>query len=317
MALDIVPLFASLSIKHRLLRNRLVMPPMVVNRGITTPEGIAWYERRARGGAGLVIVEATWITRFGRELTAENLRPLVVAMHEAGALAAIQLFAATPDGARSPAELSLTDIDILVDAYARAAEICAEAGFDGIEPHGAHGYLLNRFFSPVQNERTDEYGGDTLENRSRLALRIVEAITPICGPHMLLLYRHTPIGQGYGLQDSLLLGAALVNAGVDILDISPASVEAPGDLAAPFRRLGAPVIAVNEMDRPERAVEAIAEERADLVAVGRGLIADPDWPLKIRYHRTDDILPCIYCDDCHADLRQGRFVRCSQWKDEP
>jgi NADPH2 dehydrogenase len=317
MALDIAPLFAPLSIKHRLLRNRLVMPPMVVNRGITTPEGIAWYERRARGGAGLVIVEATWITRFGRELTAENLRPLVVAMHEAGALAAIQLFAATSNGARLPADLERTDIDTLIDGFVQATEICAEAGFDGIEPHGAHGYLLNRFFSPVQNERTDEYGGDTLDNRLRLPLRIVQAIAPICGPDMLLLYRHTPIGQGYGLQDSLLLGAALVNAGVDILDISPASVEAPGDLAAPFRRLGAPVIAVNEMDRLERAVEALTEERADLVAVGRGLIADPDWPLKVRYNRMEDILPCIYCDDCHADLRQGRFVRCSQWEDEP
>ncbi len=317
MAQDITPLFAPLSIKHRLLRNRVVMPPMVVNRGITTPEGIAWYERRARGGAGMVIVEATWITRFGRELTADNLRPLVVAIHEAGALAAIQLFAATPDGARSPTELSRADIDGLVDGFVQAAEICAEAGFDGIEPHGAHGYLLNRFFSPVQNERTDEYGGDTLENRLRLALRIVQAIAPICGSDMLLLYRHTPVGQGYGLQDSLLLGAALVNAGVDVLDISPASVGAPGDLAAPFRRMGAPVIAVNEMDRLERAVEAITEERADLVAVGRGLIADPDWPLKVRYNRMEDILPCIYCDDCHADLRQGRFVRCSQWEDEP
>lgn len=316
MSLDIAPLFEPLPIKHRLLRNRIVMPPMVVNRGVITPEGIAWYERRARGGVGMVIVEATRVTRFGRELTVENLRPLVVAIHEAGSLAAIQLFAATPEGAREPAELSMRAIDDLVDAFRRAAEICAEAGFDGIEPHGAHGYLLNRFFSPLQNQRTDEYGG-SLENRARLALRIVQAINPICGPDMFLLYRHTPVGQGYGLQDSIRLAAALVNAGVDILDISPASAVAPADLAEPFTRLSVPVMAVNEMDRLDRALEALRERRANLIAVGRGLIADPDWPLKVRYGRFEDILPCVHCDDCHADLRQGRLVRCSQWKEEP
>ena len=160
-----------------------------------------------------------------------------------------------------------------------AARVCGEAGFDGIEPHGAHGYVLNQFFSPVQNTRHDEYAG-SLENRMRLALRIVRAVRPICDRFgMVLLYRHTPVGEGYGIEESRLLAAALVTAGVDVLDISPASDRAPGDRAAPFVGLGVPVIAVNELDEVERALEVLDEGRADLIAVGRGLIADPDWAL--------------------------------------
>ncbi len=205
-------------------------------------------------------------------------------------------------------------IDQLVDRYRIAAEVCAQASFDGIEPHGAHGYLLNQFFSPERNQRTDAYGAGTLESRMRLALRIVEAVRPIVDrAGMLLLYRHTPVGAGYGIQDSLVLAKALVEAGVDVLDLSPSSHAVPGDRAAPFMSLGAPVIAVNQLDRVERALEVLREGRASLVAVGRGLIADPDWPLKVREGRLDEIVECVYCDVCHEDLRAGIPVGCSQW----
>ncbi len=310
---DVTPLFAPLQVKHKTLHNRLVMPPMVVNRGLTTSEGQQWYGRRAAGGVGLVIVEATNVVRFGSELTAENLRPLSEAIHQGGALAAIQLFPGRRGQTISPVQLARQDIEQLLASYRAAAEICAEAGFDGIEPHGAHGFLLNQFFSPTQNQRTDEYGG-TLAGRMRLALSIMEAIHPIASrADMLILYRHTPVQPGYGIEESLMLAAALVEAGLDILDISPASDSAPGDRAAPFMKLGIPVIAVNEMDRLPRALEVLSEKRAALVAVGRGLIADPDWPIKVREGRLDDVVVCTGCDECHADLNRGVVVGCAQW----
>ena len=204
----------------------------------------------------------------------------------------------------------------LLAQYRLAAEICAEAGFDGIEPHGAHGFLLNQFFSPVRNQRTDEYGGE-IAGRMRLALEIVETIRPIADrAGMLVLYRHTPLRDdfGYGIAESLILAEALVKTGVDILDLSPSSGIAPGDRAAPFTKLGVPVIAVNELNIVDRALEVLNFGRASLVAVARGLIADPDWPIKVREGRTDEIVQCVCCDECHADLRRGVPVRCAEWR---
>jgi 2,4-dienoyl-CoA reductase-like NADH-dependent reductase (Old Yellow Enzyme family) len=147
----------------------------------------------------------------------------------------------------------------------------------------------------------------------RLALRIVRTIRPILGERRMLLYRHTPKGPDYAIAESLVLARELVAAGVDILDLSPSSETAPGDLAAPFRPLGVPVIAVNELDRVERAIEVLNEGRADLVAVGRGLIADPDWPAKVRQGNLDDIRLCVRCDEgCHGNLRRGVPVVCSE-----
>jgi 2,4-dienoyl-CoA reductase-like NADH-dependent reductase (Old Yellow Enzyme family) len=311
MSMDLTPLFEPLQVRGKTFRNRVVMPPMVVNRGTSTPEAAAWYGRHARGGVGLVIVEATSVQAFGWELTGDKLKPLVNAIHEGGALAAIQLFPTPMRMPMPPDRLSIEEIADIVTAYRTAATVCAAAGFDGIEPHGAHGYLLNQFFSPQLSRRMDAYGGN-VENRMRFALEIAAAVRPICADGMLLLYRHTPVGPGYGLAESVLLGKALVQAGVDILDISPSSIDAPGDRAAPFKETGAPVIAVNNLENVGRALEALNEGRADLVAVGRQLIADPDWPIKVRDGRFDEIVPCKRCDGCHAKLGRGEVVDCVQ-----
>ena len=312
MPIQTAPLLDPLTVKAKELRNRIVMPPMVVLRGLTTPEGIEWYGRRAQGGVGLANVEATHRARFGSELTAENLKPLVEAIHDGGALAAIQLFPRAASNGGAPAELTRAAIDELIAAYRTAASICAQAGFDGVEPHGAHGFLLNQFFSPVKNERTDDFGGP-LENRMRIALAIVQATRDGLGEEGILLYRHTPVGEGYGMEDSLVLAERLVEAGVDVLDISPSSIGAPGDRAEPFRRFGVPVIAVGKLDQPARALEALTEGRADLVAIARGLIADPDWPAKVRENRLDALTRCTYCNACFDYLRQGKPVGCTQW----
>jgi 2,4-dienoyl-CoA reductase-like NADH-dependent reductase (Old Yellow Enzyme family) len=313
MALDLSPLFETLNVQGRKFRNRVVMPPMVVNRDITRSDGVRWYARRAEGGVGLVIVEATAVNRFGSELTAASLRPLVQSVHDAGALIAIQLFPVTRGRSVTPADVGPDELESIAENYRTAAGICAAAGFDGVEPHGAHGYLLNQFFSPVQNTRTDQYGG-ALENRMRMALRVVRICRTALGNDHLLLYRHTPVGQGYGIEESLELARALIAAGVDLLDLSPSSHSAPGDRAAPFAGLGVPVIAVGELDIVSRALEVLNEDRADLVAIGRGLIADPDWPQKVAEGRLDEIVRCVQCDGCHRDLRQGVEVECRQWE---
>lgn len=312
-AYDAKPLFTSLTVAGHTLPNRLVMAPMVVNRGVATADGREWYGRRAHGGLGLVIVEATDSVDFGGELTGDTLRLLVEAIHAGGALAAIQIFPGRRGQPTLPADLSADDVQTLIAAYRTAAQICARAGFDGIEPHGAHGYLLNQFFSPVQNQRRDAYGGDQA-GRMRLALQIVETIRPIAdGANMLVLYRHTPVGQGYGIGESLDLARALIKVGVDILDISPASDAAPGDRAAPFMGLGVPVVAVNQLDLLPRALEVMDDKRADLIAIGRALIADPDWARKVREGRPEEIVVCTRCGQCSADLRQGIAVGCPEW----
>jgi NADPH2 dehydrogenase len=307
-------LFQPLQIKGKTFRNRIVMPPMVANRGIHQTAGWEWYARHARGGVALVIVEAADSVLFGKEYTVENLKPLVEGIHQGGALAAIQLFPGVRGQKTVPADLSLDDIHSLLEQYRIAAEVCLAAGFDGLEPHGAHGFLLNQFFSPEQNQRTDAYGG-ALSGRMRLALEISELLQPLVAQAgALLLYRHSPVRAGYSISESLTLAKALIGVGLDILDLSPSSKSAPGDRAAPFMGLGIPVIAVNELDRPERALEVLREKRADLVAVGRGLIADPDWPIKVQQNRLDEIVRCQYCDDCFASLDRGEEVVCSEWR---
>ena len=301
---DVKALFEPLQVKNKILRNRIVMPPMVVNRGVITPESCEWYSRRAKGGVGMVIVESTSVIRFGLDYNAENLRPLVDVIHDGGALAVIQLYPGMIGQPDIPVEMTIEQIEQMVSQYRIASEVCAEAGFDGVEPHGAHGYLLNQFFSPIQNKRTDKYG-DTLEGFMRLALDIVKTIQEIADKKdMLILYRHTPIGAGYDIEESLILAEELVKAGLDILDVSPASDSAPADNAAPFMKFGIPIIAVNEMDNVDRACEALHEKRASLIAVGRGLIADPDWANKVLEGRMDEIVECTRCNECFRRSKQ-------------
>ena len=303
-----------LTMAGRPCRNRIVMPPMVTVRDPVSPEGVRWYGEHAKGGPGLVIIEATGVPRFGDDITVATLRPLVDAIHDGGALAAIQLFPIRFGSDAEVDSLSPTEIGAIVAQYRVAARTCADAGMDGVEPHGAHGYLLNRFFSPAQNHRTDEYGG-SLQNRMRLGLEIVRAIVEEAVPDLFVLYRHTPVQEGsYGLDDSLPFARQLIDAGVAVLDISPSSDRAPGDRAAPFMDLGATVIAVGAMDQPGRAAEALSQGRCDAVAVGRGLIADPEWPLKVQAEQWDRVVTCTKCNHkCFGNLKRGLPIACTQW----
>ena len=312
---DYSRLFEPLRLRTLTLRNRIVVPPMVTLRNIVGDDGVRWYRRMARGGAGLVIVESTPVVRFGTQLTLHGLRRLTDAVHAEGSAIAIQLFPVERGSQIGPQDLSLDDISRIVEGYASAAALCKETGFDGVEPHGAHGFLLNQFFSPLRNQRADRYGG-TPENRMRMGREIVQAIRREVGDSILVLYRHTPREMGsYTIDDSVAFARCLVEDGVDVMDISPASGPEPGELSEPFKRaLDCPVIAVNDMDDPDRAAAALKLGRADLIAIGRGLIADPEWPHKVLERRFSDIVVCTKCDEaCYGNLARGVPVGCTEW----
>ena len=241
-------IFSALRVRNVELRNRVVVPALHQVRPIISLEGLAWHRRLAAGGAGLVIVERVDVSRFEKDLTPDALRPLVEAIHSGGAAAAIQLWARPGPGQFGPDGLALGQIRSIVDQYGRAAAICRQAGFEGVESHGAHGNLLNQFFMPDKNHRTDEFGG-CLDNRCQLGVRIVKQIREVAGEDLLILYRHTPTGDAYALDSSLHLAQRLVDIGVDILDISPAGEASLADLASPFKaRFSIPVIAVGGME---------------------------------------------------------------------
>ncbi len=310
MAASFELLFAPLTIRGHELPNRIVLPPMVSHRELAEGASRAWYGGYAAGGAGLVIVEATHLHQFTAGLSAAKLAPLVADIHRHGAKAAIQLFWSPPAGCSNPTELSLAQCREAVDRFAAAARVCAAAGFDGVEVHGAHGFLLNQFFSRLTNHRTDEFG-----EPSHTGLTIAQAVRESLGAGPLLCYRHTPVQDGgYTLADSLAFARQLVAAGVDVLDISPSSDQAPADLAAPFKALGlAPVIGVGRLGDPDRALAALAEDRCDLVAIGRGLICDPLWPAKVRSGRLEDIIECNECNQgCFGRLSTDLPVECAQ-----
>jgi 2,4-dienoyl-CoA reductase-like NADH-dependent reductase (Old Yellow Enzyme family) len=318
-------LFEPLVVRGKTFRNRIVMPPMVSVRNILSGEGRRWYAEHARGGVGLVIVEGTPLGLLVDEFLPE-LRMLVDAVHEHGSLIAIQLFTNGQPGsgttffekAFEPHELTREELAGLIRHFGRAAAVCRQAGFDGVEPHGAHGYFLTRCFSPLHNHRKDEYGGP-VTNRMRTAVEICRKIRSTARGKMLLLYRHSPVEEeegGYGLADTIRLVTKLVQEGVDILDISPSHGERDGEYSEAVRLAAdRPIIARGGLDEPDRALAMLTNHRADLIAVGRGLIADPDWPNKLREGRLDDIVKCIRCNEkCYGNLKKRIPIACTQWR---
>jgi 2,4-dienoyl-CoA reductase (NADPH2) len=260
-----------------------------------------------------VIVEATGVTRFPKKLTPKKMKALADAIHKEGALAAIQLLPLDDVSVKFDVNAFTKDeIAAIYGRYAKAAEVCRDAGFEGVEPHGAHNYLINQFFMPDKNKRTDEYGG-SLENRSKFGVEIVKAIKGAVGDSILILYRHTPEGEAYTVEDSLKLAGKLVAAGVDVLDISPAKKEITAALAAPFKKaFKVPVIAVGGMNDPDAAADALHNGRCDLVAIGRAFIADPDFLKKVREERFADIIQCKKCKGCLNLIFQGKKAVCVQ-----
>lgn len=310
------------------------MPPMATNMGITSDQALAYYWERAKGGVGTVIVEGTNVRKFKSENFLENLSRLPEKLKAEESTPIIQL---THDRNFSGEKVDVSatgknrkitkkEIDKIVENFQRAASRAEQSGFKGAEVHGAHHFFINQFFSPAYNRRNDKYGGE-LKGRMKLGKRIVKAMDKTTNDNFLILYRHTPVWyedeKGYGLSDTISYVKELIENGLDIIDISPSQntkTETPfgkdahaGLSGAVKSKIDIPVIAVGEMKNPKKAEKALTEEKADLVAIGRGLIADPHLVQKIKQEKTDQIIECIKCNEkCYGNLEKGIPISCTQ-----
>ena len=227
-----------------------------------------------------------------------------------------------------PRAVRIEEIPLIAGDYASAALRAAEAGFDAILLHYGHGYLANSFMSPLTNRREDEYGG-SLENRMRFPLQIIAAIQDKLGPGFPLFVRMTAedglIG-GIGLEESLAMGAMLEAALVDSINVTAGihlvmekmvqPMNMPRGLLVPYAKafkdaLGIPISAVGRINNPELAEEILQKGMADLIYLGRPLIADPYFPAKTAEGRAGEIRHCIACNQgCHASLLRNETITC-------
>jgi len=343
------------------LKNRVVMPPMVTryasDDSFITERSKNYYEARARGGAGLIIVEATYVHRNGWAFPNQigisddkfipGLKELVDVVHRHGARIAIQLHhggrqakealsglqpvAPSPlpmAGGEMPREMTVDDIAETVVYFAEAAVRARKAGFDGVELHGAHGYLIDQFLSPISNIREDEYGGD-VRRRARFLLEIIAAVKEAVGDDYPVWCRMD--GKEYGvegitLEDAKQTARLVQEAGLMALHVSAWGPETPinrttptfvsaviEDLVAGIKEaVSIPVIAVGRIT-PEDGERILKEGKADLIAIGKAMLADAEWANKVASGMVDDINPCIICNGCRDDLRNPKLVgiRCS------
>jgi 2,4-dienoyl-CoA reductase-like NADH-dependent reductase (Old Yellow Enzyme family) len=211
-----------------------------------------------------------------------------------------------------PRTLTLDEIPVMAAAFGDAARRCREAGLDFIEVHGAHGYLISQFLAPNSNQRTDRYGG-SFENRTRFMLEVLRDIRRKCGPDYTVGVRMNGedyIENGWGIEEALRLAPLLEQNGADYLHVS-AGVYGSKQLTIPSmyvehgcfvhlahavkQTVSIPVVAVGRIKRPEMAEAILRERKADVVALGRSLLADPQWPNKVRSGAVRSIRPCIGC----------------------
>jgi 2,4-dienoyl-CoA reductase-like NADH-dependent reductase (Old Yellow Enzyme family) len=193
-----------------------------------------------------------------------------------------------------PHALTRVEIEATVAAFAAAADRADRAGFDVVEIHGAHGYLVNQFLSPLSNRRTDDYGGST-ENRMRFALEVAAAVRETWPEHKPLFMRLSVTDgspDGWGIEDSVTLARRLMEIGVDAIDCSSGGFDGHAIKAAPLyqvplaravRAAGLPTVAVGLVQTPEEAESILADGSADMVALARGALDDPNWPLHAHH----------------------------------
>ena len=353
------PLFSSFSIKDIKLKNRIVMPGLasflIGDDGIITDATVEHYRRRAAGGPAMVIMEACSVSpegvvsanqaRIYDDCFIEGLSKIAEVMKSEGSVPAIQIhhggrqtsikvikrkpLAPSPipcPTIRGDVEpLTIDGIHEIVQKFGDAAQRAKQAGFELIEIHGAHGYLINQFLSRVSNIREDEYGGDTV-GRSRFAIEIVEEIRRRIGPEFPLSFKISAqefVPDGLTVTESIEILKLLVKAGVDIVQVSAGNDITPEWICQPMfmekaclaesaaqvkKALNIPVMAVGRINDPMVANEVLLKEQADLVCMGRGLLADPDMPNKAREGRLDEIRICIACNTCMESIfRKGRI----------
>lgn len=318
--------------KHE-VKNRILMPPLVCfnwadDNGFETQSRAEHYGQRAKGGAGIIVIEATAIMKSGRIVASElglwddlhipQFKKIADACREHKSLSLVQLvhagdksvgakvFGASPSKveAKECFEMTLTQINEVKEAFVLASVRAQKAGLNGVEIHGAHGYLLSQFASTKSNLRLDAYGG-SLENRMQLSLDIVKAVRAATRPDFVIGYR-------YGVNDptfeeDIIFVRELEKAGVDLLNVSSgiltgevenipsgfefSSITYLGSVIKKYARV--PVACVYGIKHPEQAEKLLNENHCDMVAVGRAILADPDWGNKAIAGEAVNV--CYHC----------------------
>ena len=344
----------------REVKNRLIMTGMSAHmapdEGWVTDREVAFYERRARGGVGCIVVGAAFVHPSGtfgaqlgihRDEMIPGLARLAGVIRRHGALASIQLHHAgrqtsskvtgqaliapsavsCPFKQEMPRAMSEMDIEQVLDWYEQGARRAMEAGFDGVEVHGAHGYLPAQFLSPRSNWRTDRFGG-SLANRTRFISELVRRVRRVVGedaPVSVKISGDEYETGGLTLAETPQIGASLEAAGADLITVSAGvapyyftvpNMTLPPACYAPAARAvksacSIPVSAVGRITTPELAESLLRQGDADFISMGRGLISDPDFPIKAQSGQADQICVCISCNKgCHDPSRSERATAC-------
>ena len=349
------------------IKNRVVMPPMTTRAadadGFVTDDTVAYYCARAEGGTGLITVEMASPEQAGRHRNFElgicddrfirGLSRLVDALHERGAKVSIQLGhggghtrpdingglapvapSAIPhlvqEGTTEvivPEAMTRERIEQAIGSFAEAALRARQAGFDMVEVHAAHGYLISQFLCPVENYRDDDFGG-SLENRARLGIDIVKRIKArVAGfPVIFRLNGDDFLPGGMTASEARQVAIWAAEAGADAIHVAgghyrsvPSAAVMIPPMAMPDatflgfasdirRHLSVPVITVGRLGDPETAIRAVEDGNADFVALGRPLLADPAWVNKVM--RGETVRMCIACNTCVDGMRLGERLQC-------
>jgi 2,4-dienoyl-CoA reductase-like NADH-dependent reductase (Old Yellow Enzyme family) len=352
------------------LRNRIALPPLTTNcageDGRVTESILRFYRDRSKD-AGLVIVEATAVRPDGRIVPgslglwedgqvagmarlADTIRNLgaaaVVQLNHAGARctpAGGEMQGASPSGFEFRSDvkafaMSRAQIDEMARCFGDAARRAVSAGFEGVEIHGAHFYLISQFLSPFTNKRNDLYGGDA-RGRTTFALQVVKGVRDKVGQRYPILFRLNAvesIEDGQSLEDAIVVSRLLGENGVDALHVSVVtggswkeekgrrffatasalSKDAPAGSNVPLaarlkKETGMPVIAVGKLAEGNAASDAVAKSGVDVVAIGRQMLADPDAAGKVLEGKGSEIIPCKECLNCFASIWKGKPVSCT------
>ncbi|QGU95961.1 NAD(P)-binding protein [Clostridium bovifaecis] len=357
-------LFSKGNIGKLEIKNRIVMPAMGVSlagwNGEASPELIRYYEERAKGGCGLIITEITCIDEehgkgCANQLTITSpkhipgLERLAKAVHKYDAKIFVQLHhpgrethsflmdgrdivAPSPIPCKvcqeMPRELTTGEVEELVKKFVTAAKIAQTAGIDGVELHGAHGYLIDQFMSPYTNKRTDKYGGD-FTGRMRFITEIIMGIRAICGKDFPISVRISAdefIEGGIDLELGVKIAQYLEGLGIDAVNVSNGIYESGSTIVEPSSypqgwkkhlaktvksSIKIPVIAVGVIRKPDFAENLLEEGIMDFAAIGRGHLADAEWSKKASEGREEEIRPCLSCRYCFAELGKGGTIKCT------
>jgi 2,4-dienoyl-CoA reductase-like NADH-dependent reductase (Old Yellow Enzyme family)/thioredoxin reductase len=360
-------LFSPIRLGKLELPNRLVFAAtsseLADKDGYVFDDMAEYYAERTRGGTGLIVVEATYVEQEGKRLHHNamlhedhfipGMRKVADAVHAAGGKVALQLnhggresipeisgsqplapspvpshFTAVGDPVM-PKELTVAEIQRIVRRFVEASLRTREAGYDAIELHGAHGYLIGQFLSPNVNLRQDEYGGD-LKRRTRFYVELIQGIKKALGDDYPVICRmngHDYSSGGLEIDEAVEIAAILEQAGADSISMSGGihssrpyrivpgmGVERGCYVAyaeAVKKRVRVPVMTVGRINTPELAEEILEKDQADFICLSRPLIADPYFGVKAKADKPEEIVPCIACNECLATIHHHKGIACT------